>query len=368
MTQVVNTFMDILTQDKDVNGKTSPETLYQQLLDLDNGDGEEIMEFLEANPFILGEDLVDKHTVYDYLYDYVVYHKCHPLHESKWYDYLIESTRYLDGLGTKGDIIKSDKRYIYTLQHNSQNYLELFAVLIETYFEVGDFNFLLHSVAARGELAKLRILCDNFDGIEKHTELIEVALRFGRLNILRFLLYDLEMSSQPLGHVLEFPNYRDNPRMIYYHQDIGKNFENYCDIVGSCQDYIKSLECILGLCTSDITVRTLEIWCALSREKLGRSYLWDRIPNEVLVMLKDQLTEPLPLNHDFGDFNNIIFGEWSNHSSLINQYISLQEKHQALQERYELLSYKYKTLVADHYYKQRKEELQAIPRRRCETE
>lgn len=355
--------MDILIQDS--KSASSPEALYQQLLDLDNGDGEEIIEFLEANPLVLGENLVENHTVYDYIYDYTIYNKCHPLHENKWYDFLIECTGYLDGVGTKGDHIKADKRYIYTLQHNSKNYSELFTALIEHYFEVGDFQFLLHTLVARGELGKIRILCDNFDGVERHTELIEVALRFGRLNVLRFLLYDLEMSEQQLCNVLEFPNYRDNPRMVYYQQDIGKNFENYGDIIGSSQDYIRSVECMLDIYTYDITVKTLEIWCALCREKLGHTYLWDRVPNEVLVMLKDQITQSVPMNHDFGDFNNVIFGEWSNHSSLVSQYISLQEKYQALAERHELLSYKYKTLFA---YTQRKGELQATHRRRCETE
>jgi hypothetical protein len=347
----MNPFVNILTQDgKKLASNRSSEPLYQKLLDLDNGDGSEIIEYLEANPMMLGEVLVDTHTIYDYLYDYTITNRCHPIHERIWYNYLIESSRYLDGLGNAGDIIKADKRYVYMLQHNSKNYLELFTVLIETCFDVGDFQFLLHSIVARGELSKLKILCEHYDGIEKHTELVEVALRFGRIDVLSFLVSELDM---PVSYeTLDFPNYIDNPRIIYYHQDIGKNFENFGDIIGSSQNYSQCIDLILdnidNVSNSEISVKTLEIWCALCREKTGHSYLWDRIPSGVLVMIKDNIRKPFPMHHDFGEFNNIIFGDWINHSTLVSQHISLQEKYQALQERYDILFYKYR-LLSDRF-------------------
>jgi len=344
---------------------------YKQLLNIDNGDGEDIINIISENPLMLVAELDEKRVVYDYFYDYVLQGKGHPTHMSAWYTYLVKVSKMLSGLGSRGDIIKSDKRYILGLQHNNENYNMLFETLIDNYFDVGDFDFLLQSVIARGEMFKLKILCDTYDHVEVYMGLIDVALKFGRLNILRYLLYELEMAEdfEQYGRVMEFANYEDNPRYMYYHQNIGKNFENYGTIAGSTQDYVKCVDEIMSIYTYGITIKTLDIWCETARHKMHRSYRWDRIPNELLLSIKNHISLPVPLNHDFGEFNNVIFGnDWSNRSYLVSQYIDLQEKHQKLQERCAKLEYKFRTLRDRNEYLEQRQFRQRAVRRRYETE
>lgn len=364
------TFVNLVTRD----GKKKiikNQHFYKQLLNIDNGNGEDIINLVSENPMILVANLDKTHVVYDYFFDYVLQGKGHPTHMSTWYTYLIEVSKMLSGVGSRGDIIKSDKRYILNLQHNSENYNMLFETLIDNYFEVGDFDFLLHSVIARGEMFKLKILCDTYDSIEEYMGLIDVALRFGRHNVLQYLLYEVEMANEfeQYGNVMEFANYEDNPRYIYYHQTIGKKFENYGPIAGSSQDYTKCVEEIMSLYKYGITVKTLDSWCETARHKMHQSYTWDRIPNDTIILVKNYISLPVPMNYDFGEFNSVIFGnDWSNRSYLVSQYIDLQNQHQKLMERCNKLEYRYRQLRDRNEYLEQRQKRQRAVRRRYETE
>lgn len=338
-------FIDILTHDGSIP-VTPGKTFYYNLLDLDNGNGSHISQFIDEHPLVLAEYLDDRHVVYDYIYDYVLNDKCHPTAVDDWIGHLIKATGILAGIGEKGELIKTDKRYVLNLQSGCKCHIEIFTELVENYFETGDFTFLLYTVVARGEVAKLKVLNENFDGVDGHTELIDVALRYGRHIVLEYLMDVMAMS--PTGRVLEFEGIRsaDNPRLVYYYQYIGKNFEDFGDIIGSTQDYIQCYQTIMETYEYPVTVKTLDVWCNLARDKVKQTYKWDRIPNELLVIIKNQVdsVSPIPISHDFGEFNSILFGDWSNHTIVIKQHLELQEKYQRLEERYESLLYKYSKL------------------------
>uniref|UniRef100_A0A6C0J5F0 Uncharacterized protein n=1 Tax=viral metagenome TaxID=1070528 RepID=A0A6C0J5F0_9ZZZZ len=321
--------------------------LYNNLLSVNNGLGADIHNYIKNNPMILIMNIDERHVVYDYVFDYVIMGKGHPIYQKKWYEFLINISSLLTGLGEKGEMIKADKRYVLLLQHNSINYNKLFETFIDNYYEVGDFEFLLYSVIARGELTKLKKLFNTYDNIEEYMGLFDVALRFGRIEVIKYLLNDIELYGKikKYGRIMEFNNYEYNQRYMYYEQTIGKNFENYGEINESVQDYDKSISTIMSIYQYDIDMKTLDIWCNIAREKTKHTYKWDNIPNVTIYKIKNYIYNSIPLNHDFGEFNRIIFGDdWSKRSYIVAQYIALQSKYSQLQERCDIIEYRYRKL------------------------
>jgi len=113
--------------------------------------------------------------------------------------------------------ILSDKKYVNRLQSNCRNHNHLFKYFIEeTTFDQGDREFLVYSAIARGELYKLRVLFNAGYDLATYRGIFDVALRYGRNEVVRYLRFTHKLDPNKYGHVLDFDNYKKDHRYIYY--------------------------------------------------------------------------------------------------------------------------------------------------------
>lgn len=344
--ETVNGF--ILTVNPSIN--MDDRNLFWNMVNNMDSDGSAELEYIHSYPTVL-TGKIKHHTVFDYFYEKAVNDRCHPTHSSKWQDALITAIHLLDRI-PDNEIIKHNKKYILRLQGTCKTLTKIFNVLIKEEFDMGDPEFLVYSIIARGELSKLQIL-SNLYVIEDYPGVLDVALRYGRNAILKYFRDTLELELPYYGKVMDFENYVDNPRYVYYREHIAHDDTiRQKAIVGATkQDYSDSIAVILKDYQYPITRGTLEKWCELIKSK---EFVWDKInPSEVIPILVSKLDTPLPLTHDFGEFNSLIFGpEWSDRKCLVQNCLNLRRqledaeyRRQCIEDRYRHLQSKYDTIL-----------------------
>jgi len=319
--------------------------MFYSLVDIQFRNIELLVNFIKSHPTILIKT-IGSHYIFDYFYEKVV--TCAGTHvsdASDWEDALSLAINLLDSESIQGaENIKDNKKYILKLQSTNKSYLPIFKLMLDNAFELGDLEFLVYSIIARGELYKLKMLSDNYV-IEDYEAVLDVALRYGRHNILEYFISEHNIDVKFYGKVMDFENYNDNFRYLYYRNHMSHEPIDADMPIVTCskQDYTKAINIIMEQYDYPITIETLDIWCDMIR---GKVYTWDAInANEVLTLLKSFVESTVPLEHDFKEYNNIIFGhELSDRACIIQQYLTLQNKYEILQERYNILYGKTKKL------------------------
>jgi hypothetical protein len=332
------------------NIDTDDRNLFWNMVNTMDSDGAVELAYVKEHPEILPMK-IGHHTVFDFFYEKVIHDRCHPIHTSKWQEILM-SVIELVNLAENGDTLKTNKKYILRLQSSCRTLTKIFGLLVKEEFDMGDPEFLVYSIIARGELSKLQIL-SNMYVIEDYPGVIDVALRYGRNTVIKYFKEVLKLDIPYYGKIMDFENYTDNPRYIYYREHIANDDTvRQQPIVGAIkQDYLSAVKMILEDYQYPITYRTIEKWCDLIKSK---EFVWDRIDAvEILPVLTSKLVTPLPLTHDFGDFNSLIFGtEWSDRKCLVQQCLTLQSKledsehrRECIETRYRHLQGKYETIM-----------------------
>jgi len=343
--ETVNNFITTVNPTIDINDRN----LFWNMVNTMDSDGVEELAYVKKHPEILPMK-IGHHTVFDFFYEKVIHDRCYPIHTNKWQEILmsvIELVNLVDG-----DVLKTNKKYILRLQSSCRTLTKIFGLLINEEFDMGDPEFLVYSIIARGELSKLQIL-SNMYVIEDYPGVLDVALRYGRNAIIKYFKEVLQLDIPYYGKIMDFENYTDSPRYIYYREHIANDDTvRQQAIVGATkQDYLSTVQMILVDYQYPITCRTIEKWCALIKNK---EFVWDRIDaTEILPLLTSKLAAPLPLTHDFGEFNSLIFGsEWSDRKCLVQQCLSLQSKLEdseyrknCIETRYRHLQNKYETMM-----------------------
>lgn len=299
-----------------------------------NGNGRALVNFVKEHPDVLTQKIYN-HLVFDYFYEKVITDTHHPTISSQWHENLCTIIELLDHIDST--IIKSGKKYILRLQSTNRTLCKLFRTLLSHGFDMGDSEFLVYSIIARGELSKLKILAEQYM-IEDYPGVLDVALHYGRAHIINYFISTMDLDIRTYGKIVNFENYKDNCRYLYYQEHISQEhtFRHRPAISHSKQNYTQALSLILDKYEYEIDLRTIDIWCEFIR---GKVYLWDSInAQETLSLLRDRVRSSIPLTHDFREFNTIIFGrEWSDRKCLIEYCLNIEEKLSKLQQRYELV-------------------------------
>jgi hypothetical protein len=342
MNQNVHNFIMTVNPNIDIDDKN----LFRNLINHIDGDGFKELAFVKEHPEILPMK-IKHYTVFDFFYEKVVHDRCHPSHTGKWQDALmtvIQLVNMVEG----GETLKDNKKYILRLQGTCQTLTDIFDLLVKEEFDMGDPEFLVYSIISRGELGKLQIL-SNLYVIEDYPGVLDVALRYGRNSIIRYFQDELELDFPYYGKIMDFENYKDNPRYIYYREHIAHDdtSRNKAIIGASKQDYLDSVQLILKDYQYPVTFNTIKKWCELIKSK---EFVWDRInPSEIIPLLVGKLDTALPLTHDFGEFNSLIFGsEWSDRKCLIQHCLNLQKKLGDQEYRCEQIETRYRHLQAKY--------------------
>lgn len=334
----VHKFIRTINPTIDVNDRN----IFWTLVNSIDSAGDAELEYVQKHPEVLTIKLEHQY-VFDYFYEKVIHDRCHPTKSAKWQDTLLKVITLLNRAPNR-DLIKNNKKYLLRLQSSSRTLDKIFAELISEDFEMGDPEFLVYSIIARGELAKLEILSAHYI-VEDYSGVLDVALRYGRYVILSWFKKSLHIDTRYYGKVMDFENYKDNQRYIYYKEHIAndESFRHKAIVGANRQNYITSINIILEGYDYPITYQTIERWCDLIKSKV---FVWDRInPANVLPLLLTKLDKPLPLTSDFGEFNALIFGhEWSDRKCLIEHSINLQQKLDASEARIEAINMRYSHL------------------------
>ena len=310
MDQNVHNFIITVNPNIDMDDRNLFWTLVNQM----DSDGSRELAFIKAHPDILPMK-IKHHTVFDFFYEKVVNDRCHPTHTGKWQEVMIAVVQLVNII-EGGETLKHNKKYILRLQGTCRTLTKIFGLLVKEEFDMGDPEFLVYSIIARGELGKLQLL-SNLYVIEDYSGVLDVALRYGRHTIIRYFRDTLKLDFPYYGKIVDFENYTDNPRYIYYREHIAHDDTlRHKAIVGaSKQDYAESLDLIMNDYQYTITCSTVEKWCGLIKSK---EFVWDRVnPSDIIPKLLAKLDTALPLTYDFGEFNGLIFGpEWSDRDCL----------------------------------------------------
>ena len=272
--------------------------------------------------------------MFDYFYDKVVkIPSSKPTHDF-WLDALFKiidiviSDAQNDEEEAKN--ITFDPKYIKLLQSGMKNHTSLFDRLVESEFEISSCLTLCYSVICRGELDKLKIL-NKFYPIEKFPGLFAYSLRYGRIEVLNYLIDELKLdpNSEQYGDIINLEHYEDNKNSLYYSSALESLAFSKSNpkISMSCQDYPKSFELIISKQDNlNITVKTIELW----KNKVDQTlYDWDQINfSDIVEILRPLLKNKIPLTHDFGEkYNQIVFGEkWSDRKYIIEYCLQLENK------------------------------------------
>ena len=325
-------FISIIDPTGHLNGETN---YFTKLLDLPitSEQSGRLFHYVRNNPSIIHE-LIKGRPIFDYFYEKAISDKTPA--GTHWADYVV---KIVEHMGPTGNAIRCNRSYILRLQGTHRTHSRLFRLLLEHNFDMGDEEFLVYSIVARGELSKLRSLASLYI-IEEYPALFDVALRYGRADIIKYFIQELGLDINSYGKVPDFANYTDDYKYIYYRDRLPPDslaVQHSPRISGATQDYTAALELVLQHYKGDITICTLDRWCELFRTKI---YDWDTFDAGVLLnLLKARLTDPVPLTHDFGVYNRYIFGsEWSDRAPLIEYCLSLESRYNDLLERYNLLA------------------------------
>lgn len=329
MDPIVQAFIDI-TRPKGNNDNS----IFWTLVNNRDSDGNAELDFVLGHPEVLiGK--INNHLVFDYFYEKVINDRFHPKHAAGWQTVMTEVVKLVNDVSDPS-IIKDNKLYILRLQSTSRTMTKLFSLLIDEKFNMGDPEFLVYSIIARGELSKLEVLSAHYV-IEDYPGVMDVAVRFGRYQMIQYFVDTLKQNIRCYGKIMDFENYRDNPRYLYYREHIVNDvgFRHKPIVGASKQDYPKAIKLILEEYDYPITCKTIDIWCAFIR---GKEYIWDNVnPTETLPLLLDRVKGCIPLTKDFGEFNSVVFGkEWSDRVCLIEHCMGLERRLEELTIRYEV--------------------------------
>lgn len=329
MDPIVQAFIDISRPRND-----NDSSIFWTIVNNRDSDGSAELDFVLGHPEVLiGK--INNRLVFDYFFEKVITERYHPKHASSWMNVMTEVVRLVNDV-TQPSIIKGDKLYILRLQSTCRTMTKLFSLLIEENFNMGDPEFLVYSIIARGELSKLEVLSAHYV-IEDYSGVMDVALRFGRYQIIQYFVDTLKQNIKYYGKIMDFENYRDNPRYLYYREHITNDgsFRHKPIVGASKQDYHRAIGYILDQYDYPITCRTIQIWCDFIR---GKEYVWDNVSaTETLPLLLDKVEGTIPLTKDFGEFNIVIFGkEWSDRACLIERCMALEQRLERMTARYEV--------------------------------
>lgn len=324
-----------------------------------------LFEVVDSNSDILTNKIDSEHFVFDYFFYYGLKH-CPITLKEKWLSELCYFCGLLSGLGEWGNVIKSNPEYILTCQHDSCNYGELFDVLFDNDFDLGDVEFLIYSVIARGELSKLKKIYEVYT-IEEHSGIFSTALRFGRDEIINFLI-ESDIDVNDYGNIIHFEHYVENPRLIYYRREVCDALElerikSYGPVLHSSFNYLKCLQDLKECgCKFVASITTIDIWCGFIKSKI---YEWDVVEIEVLEYLKSLIKDDIPVDHDFGEFSEILHGSaLQTRSNLMEIIRKLESKVVSLEDRTEKLKSMNMKLKERCEYLERRVH---VRRRRCVT-
>jgi len=334
-------FIETISDTIDINDRN----IFWNIIGNTDTDAEKPYEYVVKNP----ETLLLKirnHFVFDYFYEKVLGDRCHPTESLKWQSILTKVIELTDSI-PESQILKQNKKYVLRLQSNNRSLSGIFSALIKRCFEMGDPEFLVYSIIARGEMSKLEILSKMYI-IEDYPAVIDIALRFGRSKIIEYFKNELKVEFKYCGKVVNFENYKDNPRYLYYREHILHEtipLTNKSVIGSTKQDYVQSLNLVLSDYYYPITVSTLHKWCKLIMDKRATTG-WDRINAEVILpIIIGKIVDQIDLTEDFGSFNTLVFGfEWSDRKCLIEHCLNLQRKLDSIEERSSVIEDRYKAL------------------------
>lgn len=318
------------------NANTSDHNLFKNLIgNLDSGDGSQELQYVKEHPELLLMK-IRHNMVFDYFYERAVYERCHPTCTASWQDTLVTVVHLLRDL-PNSDVIKANKKYILQLQDSNRTLTNIFNALLHEGFEIGDPEFLVYSVIARGELSKLLSLSSLYV-IEDYPGVLDVALRYGRDNILRYFYEIAELDFAYYGKIMDFENYKHSPRYMYYHEHIGHGLGlglGLGTVNPTKQNYVEAMKIVLRDYQYPITCYTIDQWCNLIRI---HDLCGGVSPEDILDILISKLKGPVPLTYNFDEFNQIIFGqEWSDRKCLVQHCLNLTRKLEDLQHRYDIL-------------------------------
>jgi len=238
--------------------------------------GQDCVNFLLKNPDIITTPLENGQSVYKVYFTEAL--------EKSWDESLIRLTNCLLTLDSCDEIL-IDPSYLYMLQSSSKNHTDLFEFfIVNTNITVGDLTFLVRSLVARGELPKFKILQPLYD-LTKITGLLELALRYGRIEMLEYLVTDLDLTVKP--DLVNLVQLEDDPKYLYYRSSLARIDPKQClPVENSRQDY-KSCLSRVAIFPESITSYTLERWSELCQYKV---YPWDEINYaDILSILEDRI-------------------------------------------------------------------------------
>ena len=314
---------------------------FTHILRAKNGKNPKLLTYIKHNPEILTLK-IKEHFVFDYFFEKVVQFRDGVDAYKFWIETIEDVLVLLDDQDNSDDI-KYDKAYICKLQSSMKSHTFLFDILINKHgFNIGEPEFLIYSVIVRGELDKLKIIND-ICPIEKYKGIFSAALRYGRYTILSYFINDLKLNIDEYGRVLNFNNYHENIRHVYYTVSIGYMSSDYDNpkIYDSKQNYVESIKLIVNTDYDyPINKSTIFSWV----EKMDNiNFKWDNIEfSEIMDILRPSITEKIPLTCDFGPYNEYVFGkEWSDRASIIEYCKHLETELEEVKEKYEDLRVKY---------------------------
>lgn len=296
------------------------------------GKDPDIVSYTVSNPEIITYRF-GQHSVFDYFYDKVVKIPSSLPTYNFWMNSLFKIIDIVVSDAQNDDeearYIKLDPKYIKLLQSGMKNHTLLFARLVESEFEISDCLSLCYSVICRGELDKLKIL-NRFYPIEQFPGLFSHALRYGRFEILTYLIDELKLDprNELYGDVINLEHYQDNKNNLYYSSALESLAFSKSNpkISMSQQNYRKSFDLVIAKTDQNVTIETIELW----KDRVERTvYDWDKISfSEIVEILRPLLKNKIPLTHDFGEkYNRIVFGEkWSDRKFIIEYCLQLENK------------------------------------------
>jgi hypothetical protein len=304
--------------------QTERDDLYKNILHT-KYDPQSLLTYITSNRSILMHK-VGHNFFFDFIYNKVIHERGeHPNTTDIWKNILLTSLDLVQ-IDPDYEFLRENKRYILDLQSNNKSFISIFKHLMEAKFETGDLQFLTYSIIARGELSKFKII-EQYINIDDYPGAIDVALRYGRYQIIEHLLPRSE------GTNVDFANYTENFRYLYYSPEI-KMQSDMPAVSCALQDYEKSLTLVCQKLKKPVTVETIYIWCDLIRCK---QYSWDIIDSDkVLELLRTILTEPVDLSEDFDEYNTTIFGQWGDRKFLVEKCRQLEARILQLEDRYGL--------------------------------
>jgi hypothetical protein len=323
MEQRVQDFINISKYTPDHNN------LFWTLVNNRDSNGDEQLQYVTKYPEVLLMTL-NNYLVFDYFYEKVITESYHPSNGEKWQAILIAVIKLVDDTSDP-NIIKADKKYILKLQSTNKTLTKLFSLLMHEDFDMGDPEFLVYSIIARGELNKLELMGKHYV-IEDYPGVLDVALKYGQHMIISYFINDLKLNVKYYGKIIDLENYKDNQRYLVYKEHLHTDSILSQTIDISRQNYALSIKLILDHYEYPITCSTLEKWCELIRNNPNVCAI------EVLPLILNRIHDHIPLTKDFKEFNRIIFGkEWSDRECLIEHCLSLEKRLDELNAKYDVV-------------------------------